>query len=132
MSGTKPTPGPWHQSWDFRRLGNGSDLRVVANACGPQHVCMKGDRIADSDTVVPDKATMEKVYADASLIVRAVNCHADLVAALEAYEREREDMEDRAPTYPECIECNLGTGPHKRTCAHHLARAALAKAGEVE
>ena len=79
MSGTKPTPGPWHQSWDFRLLGNGSDLRVVANACGPQHVCMKGARIADSDTVVPDKATMEKVYADASLIVRAVNCHADLV-----------------------------------------------------
>ena len=60
--------------------------------------------------------------------LRAVEEREGLIEALEAYEREREDMEDRAPTYPECIECNLGTGPHKRTCAHHLARAILSRA----
>lgn len=60
--------------------------------------------------------------------IRAVEEREGLIEALEAYEREREDMEDRAPTYPECIECNLGTGPHKRTCAHHLARAILSRA----
>ena len=121
MSGTKPTPGPWHQSWDFRRLGNGSDLRVVANACGPQHVCMKGDRIADSDTVVPDKATMEKVYADASLIVRAVNCHADLVAALE-----------RARLHVRDLAYRLGADSDEIAKACAYIDAALAKAGETE
>ena len=118
---TAPTPGPWHQSWDFRRLGNGSDLRVVANACGPQHVCMKGDRIADSDTVVPDKATMEKVYADASLIVRAVNCHADLVAALERAGRHVRDLAYR-----------LGADSDEIAKACAYIDAALAKAGETE
>ena len=46
---------------------------------------------------------------------------ARLETALRAYEAEYENMEDRAPLDPDCIECNQGTGPHKRTCAHHLA-----------
>ena len=119
MSGTKPTPGPWVLAGRYiqgpeQDIGDGDVGRLNIATCAV-------DWSSNGD---PEQ------QANARLIVRAVNCHADLVAALEAYEREREDMEDRAPTYPECIECNLGTGPHKRTCAHHLARAALAKALE--
>ena len=141
MSGTKPTPGPWYvrdfRASEMRRLGwkgPSIDRILITNKTGAEILESAGE-----DCVIariqfdnrPDELT-EGNFADASLIVRAVNCHADLVAALEAYEREREDMEDRAPTYPGCIECNLGTGPHKKTCAHHLARAALAKAGGTE
>lgn len=51
-----------------------------------------------------------------------------LLVALKAYETEYENLEDRAPAEPFCGECNIGAGPHKRTCAHHLARAAIAEA----
>ena len=123
MIGTKPTPGPWVVERGGELMPPNERLIVAMlgkNENGIQMIRTIGRTYGFAG---PDESV-----ANASLIVRAVNCHADLVAALEAYEREREDMEDRAPTYPECIECNLSTGPHKRTCAHHKARAVLSRA----
>ena len=51
----------------------------------------------------------------------------EAVAALKAFVGEHENLEDRAPVEPECGVCNLGTGPHKRTCAYHQARAVIRK-----
>lgn len=42
--------------------------------------------------------------------------------------REHENLEDRAPVEPECGDCNLGTGPHKRYCAYHQARRLIERA----
>jgi len=53
---------------------------------------------------------------------------ADMLEALKASEREYDNLEDSAPTDPFCGECNMGAGPHKATCAHHLRVAAIAKA----
>ena len=60
--------------------------------------------------------------------LRLMDTADDLLAALKAYEAEREDLEDRAPVDPFCGDCNMGAGPNKRTCAHHLAVAAIKKA----
>ena len=67
MSGTKPTPGPWaSQGW------------VPTWACIP----IKDARHNLVCSLHPHEAhnyTREEAKANARLIVRAVNCHADLV-----------------------------------------------------
>jgi hypothetical protein len=68
---------------------------------------------------------------EAALIVRACNAHDAMLAALQASEREYENLEDHAPVDAGCIECTLGTVPNRLNtglCAHHLRRAAIAKA----
>jgi hypothetical protein len=66
---------------------------------------------------------LESPAARARLIAAAP----DLLEAVLASEREYD--EETAPVDPFCGECNLGTGPHRRTCAHHLRVAVIAKAG---
>lgn len=51
----------------------------------------------------------------------------DLLAACIASEKERDDNEDYSTSHL-CGECNMGTGPHRQTCAHHLRVAAIARA----
>jgi hypothetical protein len=43
---------------------------------------------------------------------------------------EHENLEDRAPVEPKCGECNMGAGPHIKTCMYHRARAALSDGGK--
>ena len=76
------SPLPWRESWDYRRVSRDSD-RVIGHATGPQHSC-KGIHIGDSGSLQPDAETMARIHADAALMVRAVNAHDDLLAALEA------------------------------------------------
>ena len=99
-----------------------SECRVICGKCD-----CEGPECGDDDALQKNIPAWNR-RAIPPHYLRAVEEREGLIEALEAYEREREDMEDRAPTYPECIECNLGTGPHKRTCAHHLARAILSRA----
>ena len=40
-----------------------------------------------------------------------------------------ENLEDRAPVEPECGDCNIGTGPHRKTCEYHMAKAILKASG---
>jgi hypothetical protein len=40
---------------------------------------------------------------------------------------EHENLEDCGPMSSGCGMCNMGTGPHKRTCAYHQAKAIVAK-----
>ena len=117
---SEPTPGP-------------TDADVEAMAIGMALNAPWEDAHKRWKDVPEHEKVVLRAGARAALMalphyLRAVEEREGLIEALEAYEREREDMEDRAPTYPECIECNLGTGPHKRTCAHHLARAILSRA----
>ena len=49
----------------------------------------------------------------------------EMLAALKQYIAEYKNLEDQAPQYPECGQCNLGTGPHNQTCALHLALPAI-------
>lgn len=74
------TPGPWRESWDYKRLGP-SSARMVAHAVGPQHSCI-GVSIDDSPILQPDRATMERVFADARLIAAAPDMLAALRGAL--------------------------------------------------
>lgn len=74
-----------------------------------------------------DLRTEAETEANARLIAAAP----DMLAALQASEREYENLEDSAPVDSGCIECTVGTVPnHLNTglCAHHLRRAAIAKA----
>jgi hypothetical protein len=74
-----------------------------------------GDGRAEVETI------LSAMLRDAAL---APDSH-DLAIAVVS---EHENLDDRAPTEPECQQCNLGTGPHKRTCAYHQAKALIAKA----
>ena len=107
MSGTKPTPGPWRACHD-----GDCPCGFIWSGDGNIHVATVHDEHAlgqdwyGADCAV--KADTRK--ANARLIVRAVNCHADLVAALKevlALSDRKHDAWDRA-------------------------RAALAKAGGTE
>lgn len=62
MKAEKATPRPW---------------KVVPSPHGPKYQCVQ---IGDDDRYT----TLELLPDDAALIVKAVNCHDDLVAALEA------------------------------------------------
>ena len=95
MSGTKPTPGPW-------------ELRGFKIYVPGTEKCIAEARIAWKSSA--------ETAANASLIVRAVNCHAALVAALEA-----------------CLGVIEGTFPSAGPSIKAIrdnARAALAKALE--
>lgn len=75
---TEHTPLPW-------ALSN-SDLTILANPERPGYddCCIIADLEATDFCAVPD----DQAEANAALIVRAVNCHDDLLAALETlYER---------------------------------------------
>ena len=118
MSGTKPTPGPWY---------------VVRSSVNALHVCFDpGTPHAEGDEICAlfggDEVTPE-MWANARLIVRAVNCHADLVAALEEFDAAfgafHSEMYDRHSTAYRNA-CN------RLAAAVKGARAALAKAGETE
>ena len=55
---------------------------------------------------------------------------AEMIAALEASEREHANMDEDAPLDPGCVLCTSGTTPaHRDTgpCAHHQRVAVLAK-----
>ena len=130
MSGTKPTPGPWYvrdfRASEMRRLGwkgPSIDCILITNKTGAEILESAGE-----DCVIariqfdnrPDELT-EGNFADASLIVRAVNCHADLVAALRLM-RER--------LIKVCDDRNLMGDDDGE--ALRITDAALAKAGETE
>jgi hypothetical protein len=79
---------------------------------------------------VPDGVVDRLDAARASLIAHDASQRqliADLLEAVLASEREYD--EETTPGDPLCAECNLGTGPHRRICAHHLRVAVIAKAG---
>ena len=106
MSGTKPTPGPW-------------ELRGFKIYVPGTEKCIAEARIAWKSSA--------ETAANARLIVRAVNCHADLVAALEEFDAAfgafHSEMYDRHSTAYRNA-CN------RLAAAVKGARAALAKALE--
>ena len=114
MSGTKPTPGPWHiTDW---RDGSGPVLRLAIE---------NGGTAGGTVTCVLN-AMIPECEANARLIVRAVNCHADLVDGCNALLGLFQLLcaRDDAPAWlKDAFETS-----HRVT----EARAALAKAGEVE
>ena len=117
-----PTPGPWRACHD-----GDCPCGFIWSGDGNIHVATVHDEHAlgqdwyGADCAV--KADTRK--ANARLIVRAVNCHADLVAALEALVADVLEYERIN---------NLAPNPGRRDCWDSVtaARAALAKAGETE
>lgn len=107
------TPGPWPQSWDYKRLSRNSQC-VIAHAVGPQHSCT-GVPLDDSEYLQPDRQTMEKVFADAILIAAAPDMLAALKALLE--------MPSACTTDDEVLENN------KRREVAHVIVAKAEKAG---
>ena len=100
MSGTKPTPGPW-------------ELRGFKIYVPGTEKCIAEARIAWKSSA--------ETAANARLIVRAVNCHADLVAALEALVADVLEYERIN---------NLAPNPGRRDCWQSVtnARAILSRA----
>ena len=103
---SEPTPGPWVSqgwvpTWAYIPIKDARHNLVCSLHSHEGH-----------------NYTRDEVEANARLIVRAVNCHADLVAALEA--------------------CSLALGDNKPMSTAKMwelgavVRAALAKAGETE
>jgi hypothetical protein len=79
----KHTPLPWFTSGD-----EGRSIRSSASV-----VAMAGSMATDPGyTESERKPHVERAQHDAALIVRAVNCHAELVAALEAWRAFWDDM----------------------------------------
>lgn len=105
-----------------------------------EHTPGPWDKIIKMDgfTAVGGKTLIARVFstafrdtkneaANATLVAAAP----DMLAALEASEREYADMEDGAPVDAGCIECTCGTVPNTLNtglCAHHLRVKAIAKA----
>ena len=121
MSGTKPTPGPWY---------------VVRSSVNALHVCFDpGTPHAEGDEICAlfggDEVTPE-MWANARLIVRAVNCHADLVAALAPLAKIADWHETMLLTDEHTIIGFSGETEHFRLTLGDCrkARAALAKALE--
>lgn len=83
MAEGKHTPGPWGCHWDYKPMGDG--LRVKAFAIGPEHVC-NGVPLGDSHFLQPDRATMEKVIAEAYIVAAAPDLLAELRAIIEVCE----------------------------------------------
>ena len=113
MSGTKPTPGPWRVEGDaLRALVRGADSTIVAT----RH-----------------RLPANVHEANARLIVRAVNCHADLVAALAPLAKIADWHETMLLTDEHTIIGFSGETEHFRLTLGDCrkARAALAKAGET-
>lgn len=110
MGELQHTPGPWH----------------VREARG------KRGKLCFHEIVSPDGEIILSTWGDphlanANLAAAAI----EMLAALQASEREYENLEDDAPQDPGCIECTAGTVPNRLNtglCAHHLRRAAIAKA----
>ena len=103
-SGAKPTPGPWVLAgWYIQGteqdIGDGDVGRLNIATCAV-------DWSSNGD---PEQ------QANARLIVRAVNCHADLAAALRAFLGWHEN----------------GSPSEDEDHVVHEARAALAKAGDT-
>lgn len=72
--------------------------------------------------------TIHQALAEVRVLL--VRCNR-MRTALEASEREFENLDEAAPVDAGCIECTLGTVPNDRNtglCAHHLREAALAEA----
>lgn len=69
----KATPGPWSVIEITPRDGSGTYLDKIVDACG-NTIRVEGFSLSQG----------EEARANAALIVRAVNCHADLLSALEA------------------------------------------------
>lgn len=90
-------------------------------------MCTVVQRLRDSG--VHDAADLIEALLNRDNRMLVVGC--DMRRALDKFICERENLEDRAPVDPECGVCNLGTGPHKRTCAYHAAVAVLKKAEGV-
>ena len=130
MTGTKPTPGPWYvrdfRASEMRRLGwkgPSIDRILITNKTGAEILESAGENCVIARIQFdnrPDELT-EGNFADASLIVRAVNCHADLVAALE-----------RARLHVRDLAYRLGADSDEIAKACAYIDAALAKAGGTE
>lgn len=104
------TPGPWRVAPAAAYVSGGLNIDAGENGQGG-YVCLVGGDPSDPRAV-----------ADAALIVRAVNSHADLVAALKASEA----LAMRAPN-PFEHDCEWCASCVARVDG--MRRAALAKAG---
>ena len=113
MTGTKPTPGPWRACHD-----GDCPCGFIWSGDGNIHVATVQDEHAlGQDWYGADRAVKADTRkANARLIMRAVNCHADLAAALRAFLGWHED----------------GSPSEDEDHVVHEARAALAKAGETK
>ena len=123
MSGTKPTPGPW-QIDDVTALGR--EITIYGPpGIGAHAICEIGAHIM--------RDRREEKQANARLIVRAVNCHADLVAALAPLAKIADWHETMLLTDEHTIIGFSGETEHFRLTLGDCrkARAALAKAGET-
>lgn len=68
-----------------------------------------------------------RYYGLSHLAGDAKRLRTDALALAQEVIREYENLEDRAPTSHECIQCTMGAGPHKRTCAYHQAKAIMGR-----
>ena len=94
-STTRHTPGPWKAQCDCRSYrnrgiftGDDPDPYGNRNAWGIYGPCRRIARLEEADTQHPQA----QVDADARLIVRAVNAHADLLAAAKCALAELEGL----------------------------------------
>lgn len=114
------TPGPW-------RVGNArytERVRPWSDAIGIEAPNDPEGGPDDAPSVVAWLTRGGDNVANARLISAAP----DMLYVCQEIVREHENLEDMAPVEVYCGSCNLGTGPHKRYCAYHAAKLALAKA----
>lgn len=105
------TPGPWRESWDYKRISRDSRC-VIANACGPQHVYPGHAPFPDApDILQPTAATMERVYADARLISAAPDLYAARLAAQEELRLIR--MKDHGTVYNPALSTQMALALQK-------------------
>ena len=136
---SKHTPAPWSFAFyamspknvvaarklgiePARMLANEGQVSITAQD-GERHICFV-TRQVPARRGQGYKTECAERDANAHLIAAAP----DLLAAVRAFIAEHENLEDGAFADPGCIECNMGAGPHKATCAYHLGRAAVRKA----
>lgn len=120
MNTNKHTPTPWKSDGYWIRQSGPNGTRMVADICytGPHHT--PADEYPESCRIV-DKANAE-------FIVRACNCHDELVEALQAQEDAEEwiaNADQNDPFFEE-------TYRHKLNFCADLRSKALAKARKGE
>lgn len=115
------TPGPWLASNRMSRTHN-----------HPERFWERHIHAADDLTLVgtASGASPDEAEANAELIVRAVNSHADLLAALKAVTEHMDRAGGDCDGMPECPWCRSGPDgeDHAANCELLMARAAVEKA----